>query len=86
VRPEHVVLGAAPANGAFEFEAKVLLREDLGGEEIVYLEAGGQQLATLLRSDDEQALDIHIDQTVTAHIHPEQAVVYADGKYVGRAG
>jgi ABC-type sugar transport system ATPase subunit len=89
VRPEHVVLGAAPANGAngaFEFEAKVLLREDLGGEEIVYLEAGGQQLATVLRSDDEQALDIHIDQTVTAHIHPERAVVYADGRYVGRAG
>lgn len=86
VRPEHIMIDPNPPTGALVFTAKVLLREDLGGEEIVYLDAGGQQLTTVLRSDNEIALHIDIDETVTAYILPEQVVVYADGKYVGRAG
>ncbi len=86
VRPEHIMIDPNPPKGALVFEAKVLLREDLGGEEIVYLDAGGQQLTTVLRSDNEIALHISIDETVTAYVLPEQVVVYADGKYIGRAG
>lgn len=86
VRPEHIVIDPHPPAGAIPFKAKVLLREDLGGEEIVYLDADGLLLTTVLRSDDENALHINIDETVTAYALPEQMVAYADGKYVGRAG
>ncbi|BCX04197.1 MAG: ABC transporter ATP-binding protein [Candidatus Roseilinea sp.] len=86
VRPEHIVIDSNPPDGALTFKAKVLLREDLGGEEIVYLDTGGQQLTTVLRSDNEIALHINIDEMVTAYIRPEHVVVYAGGKYVGRAG
>lgn len=85
VRPEHVVIDAAPPAGTLTFQAKVLLREDLGGEEIVYLDAGGQQLSMVLRSDDEHALDIGIDDVVTAYARPEDVMVFAAGKHVGRA-
>ena len=84
IRPEHIVIGNPPA-GALPFKAKVLLREDLGGEEIVYLDANGTLLTTMLRNDDENALHIEIDQTVTAYTHPQDVVVYADSVYVGRA-
>lgn len=83
VRPEHIVIGT-PTPGSLSFSAKVLLREDLGGEEIVYLDAGGQNLTTVLRSDDSDNTHIDIDQQVTAYIHPADAVVYADNQYVGR--
>jgi len=86
VRPEHILLDPHPPAGALSFKAKVLLREDLGGEEIVYLDAGGQQLTTVLRADQGDALRINIDDSVTAYAKPENAVVYADGRYVGRAG
>jgi ABC-type sugar transport system ATPase subunit len=84
IRPEHIVIGNPPA-GALHFQAKVLLREDLGGEEIIYLDANGQQLTTVLRSDDASTQHIDLDQTVTAYLHPQDAVVFEGGKYLGRA-
>jgi ABC-type sugar transport system ATPase subunit len=86
IRPEHIVIGQPPT-GTLSFRAKVLLREDLGGEEIVYLDANGQQLTTMLRSNDTHIAStqpIDIDQTITAYLHPQDAVVFGDGKYVGR--
>ena len=83
IRPEHIVIGDPPA-GTLSFQAKVLLREDLGGEEIVYLDAKGLQLTTMLRNDG-NAQHIDLDQTVTAYLHPQDAVVFVGGKYVGRA-
>jgi ABC-type sugar transport system ATPase subunit len=84
IRPEHVLIGKAPP-GHVDFQAKVLLREDLGGEEIVYLDANGLQLTTVVSANDSHALDIKIDQMVRAHAAPEHVVVYADGGYVGNA-
>lgn len=86
IRPEHIVISPHPPTGAIPFQAKVLLREDLGGEEIVYLDTGGRQLTTVLRSDDENALHINIDEMVVAYTQPGTIVVYADGQYIGRAG
>ena len=83
VRPEHIVVGNPPP-GSLSFSAKVLLREDLGGEEIVYLDANGQNLTTVLRSADADSAHIDIDQHVTAYVRPSDVVVYADNKYVGR--
>jgi ABC-type sugar transport system ATPase subunit len=84
IRPEHIVLGNPPAD-ALAFKAKVLLREDLGGEEIVYLDAGGTQLTTVLRNDHDQASHIDIDQVVTAFVRKADLAVYANNEYVGRA-
>ena len=83
IRPEHIVLGN-PVPGMLSFPVKVLLREDLGGEDIVYLDANGQNLTTVLRSDDAANINIDIDQHVTAYVHPADVVVYADNQYVGR--
>ena len=46
IRPEHFTLEAACGN-AFTFDATVSLREDLGGEEIVYFDVGGQTLTMM---------------------------------------
>ncbi len=85
LRPEHIRIGDHPPANALPFPAKVLLREDLGGEEIVYLDAAGLQLTTVLRSDDELALGIEIDQMITAWVHPSDIAVYAGRLYVARA-
>ncbi|MCB1233522.1 MAG: TOBE domain-containing protein, partial [Verrucomicrobiae bacterium] len=78
VRSEHINLAAdAPAN-AITGQAKVLLREDLGGEEIVYLDVDGRQLTTVLRSDDESQAHVNIDQVVTYWVAPEDLVVFVD--------
>jgi len=60
IRPEHLRLipaaeanphpdGAASANGVVRLPARVVLREDLGGEEIVYVETGGHTLTAVDR-------------------------------------
>jgi len=83
VRPEHINLAAtAPAN-TISGRAKVLLREDLGGEEIVYLDIAGRQLTTVLRSDDESQAHVMIDQLVTYWIAPADLVVFVDGQRIG---
>ena len=61
----------------------MLLREDLGGEEIVYLDVAGHQLTTVLRSDDESQAHVNIDQLVTYWLRPTDLVVYVDGQRVG---
>ena len=84
IRPEHIGIGA-PQAGSLTFQAKVLLREDLGGEEIIYLDANGMLLATVVNASETGALTVNIDQMVQASVMPQDVVVYADGRYVGRA-
>ena len=83
VRPEHINLAVDAPTNAISGQARVLLREDLGGEEIVYLDANGYQLTTVLRSDDASQAHVNIDEMVTYWMRPEDLVVYADGKRVG---
>lgn len=84
IRPEHIQIGVAP-KGHLQFDATVLLREDLGGEEIIYLDANGLQLTTVVSANDSHALDINIDQKIRAHAAPQNVAVFVDNTYVGRA-
>ena len=88
-RPERIRLshdGSEPdgADGrALQFSASVILREDLGGEDIVYLAASGESLTMVdrdhLRGDD-------LDQVVTVSIFPHNLALFdaATGERVGR--
>lgn len=83
IRPEHFVLGAAQEAGWLSSQAKVLLLEDLGGEEIAYLDLNGQQVTTVLRHDREHE-PIELDQRVTISVNPKDLLVFVDGKRIGR--
>lgn len=83
IRPEHIRLCADQAPGMAALQAKVLLREDLGGEEIVYLDAGGVLLTTVLRSEEQQQ-QAQIDQVVTIGVLPADVVAFAGGRRIGQ--
>ncbi|MBW7884638.1 MAG: ABC transporter ATP-binding protein [Caldilineaceae bacterium] len=83
IRPEHLRLGKSFPAGVMTHPAKVLLSEDLGGEEIVYLDVGGVQLATVLRSDDQSQQHVEIDQMVSVGVLPSDLIVFLDGRRVG---
>ena len=79
-------LGDNLDEGYLTTTARVLLREDLGGEEIIYLEAAGAALATVIRSDDHDRQRVEIDQIVTIGVRPQDMVIFAGGRRIGRAG
>lgn len=81
VRPEQIRIGTAP--GGLTCQARVLLREDLGGEEILYLDAQGVQLTTVLRSDDQTQQHVDIDQSITISMQPQQLIVFQQGRRIG---
>ncbi|MFN8442318.1 MAG: ABC transporter ATP-binding protein [Caldilineaceae bacterium] len=83
IRPEHITLGENTASDALFSSAKVLLLEDLGGEEIAYLNLNGRPLTTVLRHDREHA-PISIDQQVKISVNPADLIVFVDGKRIGR--
>ena len=88
-RPERLLLshsGSDPDGAAgrtLQFAASVVLREDLGGEDIVYLAASGESLTMVdrdhLRGDD-------LDQVVTVSIFPQNLVLFdaTTGERIGR--
>jgi ABC-type sugar transport system ATPase subunit len=88
-RPERIRLshtGSEPdgADGrALQFSASVVLREDLGGEDIVYLAASGESL-TMVDRDHQRGDDL--DQVVTISIFPHNLALFdaATGERVGR--
>jgi ABC-type sugar transport system ATPase subunit len=88
-RPERISLshsGSDPdgaAGHALQFPASVVLREDLGGEGIVYLAANGESL-TMVDRDHHRGDDL--DQVVTVSIFPHNLALFdaATGERVGR--
>ena len=66
-----------------QFSASVVLREDLGGEDIVYLAANGESL-TMVDRDHHRGEDL--DQVVTVSIFPHNLALFdaATGERVGR--
>ncbi|MGH2618728.1 MAG: ABC transporter ATP-binding protein [Thermomicrobiales bacterium] len=88
VRPERIriVHHNAGIDGdqghALEFPASVVLREDLGGEDIVYLEASGTAL-TMVDRDHDRGNDL--DQRVTVAIHLSHLTLFdaATGERIG---
>lgn len=83
IRPEHINLTASAPDGVLTGQATVLLREDLGGEEIIYLDVNGTQLTTVLRGDDDSQQHVEIDQNVAFWVRPSDVVIFADGERIG---
>jgi len=93
IRPEHVQVSAGGSGnghrpGSIELAARVLLREDLGGEEIVYLESSGQTLTSV----DRHTLPAGDLDSVAVSIRPSDLAVFRPGsgerlgRGVGREG
>ena len=85
LRPEDVLLDTAAAPvGAARFAATITLREDLGGEEIVYLDAGQMALTTVVRLAEQETATVRETGGVTANIRAGDLVVFAaDGTRIG---
>ncbi|HEU0114741.1 MAG TPA: ABC transporter ATP-binding protein, partial [Thermomicrobiales bacterium] len=89
VRPEALALHAAGDGGRngrgdqIGFEARVVLREDLGGEEIVYLDANGAALTSIDRLHQRFA---DIDGRLTVTIQPSDLLLFSPttGERIGR--
>jgi ABC-type sugar transport system ATPase subunit len=87
-RPERIHLSHRPVHhdGAdgrtLQFPATIVLREDLGGEDIVYLAASGQSL-TMVDRDHYQGDDL--DQQVTVSIYPDMVALFdvTSGERIG---
>ncbi|MFW6181779.1 MAG: ABC transporter ATP-binding protein [Spirochaetota bacterium] len=84
VRPQGIRL-AKPAGKAVSFDARVLLREDLGAELVLHLEAGGLRLQSVLRHEDER---LAAEDQVHVYLPLEEIVLYSpeDGHRVGQGG
>jgi ABC-type sugar transport system ATPase subunit len=87
IRPEHIRFAHRPETQEIithplQFDATVALREDLGGEDIVYLTAQGVALTMVDRDHDRRA---DIDQRVTISIAPRRLLLFdaATGAYLG---
>jgi ABC-type sugar transport system ATPase subunit len=84
LRPEAIHLGTSDGlgNGQLRLPATVLLREDLGGEEILYLDIGGTPLTTVVRHDAGE--DPGAEQ-VAVTVDPRDLVLFAtNGARIGQ--
>ena len=82
VRPQDLLLGSQAGDGLPSCPAQVLLREDLGGEMIVYLEAQGVPLTTVVRHDNAHLV---AEDQVTLAVAPEKLFLFdQEGIRVGQ--
>jgi hypothetical protein len=87
VRPERVRLAhrlpQSAVDGRLEFPATVRLREDLGGEDIVYLSASGVPLTIV---DRDQRRGDELDEVVTLAIMPRHLTLFSavTGERIGQ--
>ena len=84
VRPERVAVRSAPNGNAVEGEATVMLREDLGAEEIIYLESNGIGFTSLVRADSADLDELSLGAKVRFTIPADAIVVFADGHRAGQ--
>lgn len=84
VRPEHVELLPEPGRTAIEGQATVTLREDLGAEEIVYLESDGYQFTALVRADSADLEALAPGESINFGISAEAIVLFAEGHRIGQ--
>lgn len=87
-RAEHIILGHRPEGPGLSGRGVVAMREDLGAEEIVYLNVAGQILTALVRADGIEVADIELGRLVDFHIPAKDVVIFSDQRRVGtgRAG
>lgn len=82
-RAEHVSLGSSPTGPGLGGRSNVAMREDLGAEEIVYLDAAGQKLTALVRADCIEAASIELGEHIDFHIAAETVVLFAGMHRIG---
>lgn len=84
VRPEHVQLIDEPGETfTIGGSARIALREDLGAEEILYLESEDQQLVSVVRADAAQLDSLTLGQTVEFGINARDIVIFRGGRRIG---
>ncbi len=83
VRPEHIELSIVQGSRPLGGEATVMLREDLGAEEIVYLETEGVSFTALIRADAADLEALELGKSVNFGIAAESVLLFADGHRVG---
>jgi ABC-type sugar transport system ATPase subunit len=76
-RPESI-LWEKPAEPSVELEGKVLLAEDLGGEEIVYLGAG-DKVFTMMRFHFEEVSELQYDKIYKVYVKESDIVCFDAG-------
>jgi ABC-type sugar transport system ATPase subunit len=81
-RPESIEISGDSREGMLSFPCRLALREDLGGEEIVYLESGGAMLTAVLRHEGNETLA----DLKQASIDPSNLIVFdrRDGRRIGK--
>ena len=72
IRPEHIHLNP-DQDGMLNCQAEVVLREDLGGEVIVYLEVNNIPLVTVISHADAHLVS---NDRVTVGVHPSKVVLF----------
>ena len=83
VRPEHIELMVDNGANGLAGEATVMLREDLGAEEIVYLQSKDLNFTSVVRADSADLEALTLGATVSFSIAPESVLLFSDGRRVG---
>ncbi|MED4909372.1 ABC transporter ATP-binding protein [Brevibacillus centrosporus] len=85
VRPESIRIEKNEEDEWISLPARVLLREDLGGEEIIYLEINGLTLTTVVFHDQYEAAR---EDQLTVHLKADDLIVFdsAGGERMGKGG
>lgn len=76
IRPEHINLLDVPPDNAIICEGALVLRENLGAEEIVYLDANGILLRTVLSRQQSDSLAASLGSIVSFWIDPIDIVLF----------
>ena len=84
VRPERVNLRTVPNGNSVDGEATVMLREDLGAEEVVYLESNGQRFISLVRADSADHEELTLGAKVQFTLPADAILLFADGQRAGQ--
>ncbi len=84
VRPEHVELSPPAGKYPVSGRASVVLREDLGAEEIVYLESDGVQFTSLMRAGSPEVDSLSLGDIIEFGIQAEAFVLFSEGHRVGQ--
>ncbi len=73
IRPQDLVMNPEKTNGYKSIQAKIMLKEDLGGELVLDLDAGGTPLVAVVRQDDAHRLG---EDAVNIGVSPSGMIVY----------
>ncbi|MBD3306629.1 ATP-binding cassette domain-containing protein [candidate division KSB3 bacterium] len=82
IRPQAIVLDTAPDSGMLQCQAHVVLRDDLGGEWVLYLDVEGTSLVTVVPHAHDQTVS---QDVLTIGVYPSDMAVFAPdtGEHIG---